>query len=78
MDIHIELDQVLLFVSIVIAGSLQCWYWYNKGMKKGWDDSCYALTSVGIIKIDQETLEISRVSDKEFKKIQQEFAEDFE
>ncbi len=78
MDIHIELDQVLLFVSIVIAGSLQCWYWYNKGIKRGWDQACWSLAEVNIIKVDDETLEISRVSDKEFKKFQREFAEDFE
>lgn len=78
MDIHIELDQILFFIALVVAGSLQSWYWYNKGKKIGFDMSCYLLEDVGIITIDQETLEIKRVSDKEFKKIQREFAEEFE
>lgn len=68
MDIHIDLNNIGLFLSIVVFGSAHSWYWFKKGLKRGWDDLAFELGNAGYIDIDDETLEIKRVSDREYKK----------
>lgn len=73
MDIHIDLEAVKFFVVLVIAGSLYGWYCYKQGIKVGFDDAMYMLQEEFIVKIDDETLEVSRVSDHEFRKYKEEY-----
>lgn len=75
MDIHIEIGRVLLFLSIVGIGSAISWYWYRRGVQHGWDDSMYQLCESGYIDIDEETLEIKRVSDHQYKQYQKSYQE---
>lgn len=73
MDIHVDLDTVKLFCSIVVFGALNGYIMYRRGMKRGWDDLAYELSLSGYIDINNETLEISRVSDMKYKKFKQEY-----
>jgi len=66
MDIHIEIDQLLLFLSIVVMGSAISWFWFKKGVKTGWDSAMFSLEEECIVSIDDETLEVKRVSDKQY------------
>ena len=73
MDIHIDLDNIKLFCSIVFLGVINGYFMYRKGLKRGWDDLAYELTMSGYIDINDKTLEITRVSDIKYKKFQQEY-----
>ena len=77
MEIYIDFKDIGLFLSIVVFGSAHSWYWFKKGLKRGWDDSMYSLAEEGIVDIDEETFEVKRVSDREYKKYKEsaEFSE---
>lgn len=67
MDIHIDLEQIGFFISLVVIGVASNWYYYNKGLKKGWDNLAFELESELLIEINDDG-EIKRLSDKEFQK----------
>ena len=68
--LEISWADIMLFLSIVVIGAGHSWYYYTKGKKRGWDDSLYLLAESGYVKINDETLEVTRVSDNEYKKLQ--------
>lgn len=59
MDIHIDLDQLKFLIALIVSGALYGNYVYKKGLMKGWDDLAYELEEAGIIKVDEETGEIT-------------------
>lgn len=69
--LEISWDDIKLFLAIVVIGAGHSWYYFNKGKKFGWDQSIFQLESAGYLKVDDETLEVKRVSDKEYKRLQQ-------
>lgn len=69
--LEISLEDIKLFLAIVIAGAVYGQYLYHKGKKRGWDLLAWELTDAGYLKIDEETLEVSRVSDKEYNRLKQ-------
>lgn len=70
MDIHIDADQLKMFVAIVIAGAVYGQYLYRKGLRHGWDNLAYLLDDESIIRVGQDG-EIKRVSDREYNKYKQ-------
>lgn len=69
--LEISWDDIKLFLAIVVIGVIHGQYCFYRGKKRGHDDSLYLLEESGYLKIDRETLEVSRVSDKEYKQLQQ-------
>jgi hypothetical protein len=67
MDIHIDLNDIGLFLSIVVFGAAHSWYWFRKGLRKGWDDLAWSLSDENIILVADDG-EIKRVSDNEYRK----------
>lgn len=68
--LEISWADIMLFLSIVVIGAGHSWYYYAKGKKRGFDSAMWSLTDAGYLKIDDETLEVTRVSDSEYKKLQ--------
>lgn len=74
MDINISIgwEEIKFFLALVVVGAGYGYHCYRTGIRKGFDDAMYTLEYEGIVKIDDETLEVSRVSDNEFRKFQKE------
>ncbi len=73
MEINISIgwEEIKFFLALVVAGLGYGYHCYRTGIRKGFDDAMYTLEYEGIVKIDDETLEVSRVSDNEFRKFQE-------
>lgn len=69
LTIEISWEEIKFFIAICLCGIGYGYYCYRNGVRRGWDESCYQLFDSGFINIDPETLEVTRVSDKEFRKI---------
>lgn len=64
MDIHIDLEDLKMFATILVLGVGTNWYYYNKGLRRGWDDAMFSLEDENIIEIDDETGEIKRSTNR--------------
>jgi len=76
ITLEISWEEIKFFIALVIAGAGYGAYTYYKGKRVGFDDAIYQLRDVGIVDIDDETFEIRRVSDREFKKYQEDFCDE--
>lgn len=64
MDIHVDIESLKMFFTILVLGVGTNWYYYHKGMKKGWDNLAWELEDSGIIDVDDETGEIKRAANR--------------
>ncbi len=69
--LEISWGDIMLFLSIVVSGVCHGAYQYNKGKKRGWDSAIFSCEESGYLKVDDETLEVTRVSDKEYNRLKQ-------
>ena len=74
LTIEISWEEIKFFIALIIAGSLYGYHCYMRGKKIGFDDAMYLLESEGLISIDDDG-RIGRVSDREFREIQESMAE---
>lgn len=67
VTIEISWEEIKFFIALCVGGALYGTYCYKNGLRRGWDNAMYILSDEGLIDIS-ESGEVTRVSDKEFKK----------
>ena len=70
ITLEISWEEIKFFIALVIAGAGYGYYCFEKGKRRGWDSSIYALEDAGVVYVD-EAGDVCRVSDKEFREFQE-------
>ena len=74
--IEIPWEEVWFFLALVVSGAAYGMYCFYRGKKVGFDDAMYTLQLEGFVNIDEDTLEVTRMSDRQYKEYKASYCEE--